>query len=232
MKLRGIEIPDSLLSQRDQLAIKNNEHAYLKQWKKLFKKNDVAYDIGAYIGLISLNLALEGATVHAFEPSIYNYPRLQQICKNFPQIVLHPYALHITPKKTLTQFNDCRRVPKLHPQQEIEYVVLSQYQQKNNLPIPDFIKIDVEGMESLILKDLFPHFNPYRPSWQIEWHKGIPFQYSDFPGFITDHFNFNLFSQNNYNIYDVNMNMTTPDKFEIYQNYFFIPYEKEKKILL
>jgi len=232
MKIRGIEIPDFLLTERDKQAVKENEQSYPKQWKRLFKKNDVVYDIGAYIGLISLNLALEGATVHAFEPSKYNYPRLQQICKDFPQITLHPYALHTMPKKVFTQFNDCRRVDKQHIQQEIEYVVLSQYQQENNLPLPDFIKIDVEGMESLILKDLFPYFNKYRPCWQIEWHKGIPFKYSEFPGFIDDPFDFELFAKNNYNIYNVDMEMISPKQFEIYQNYFFIPYEKEKKILL
>lgn len=229
MKLRNVEIPDHLLTERDKQAVQYNEQAYLKQWKKLFKKNDVVYDIGAYIGLISINLALEGAIVHAFEPSIHNYTRLQQICKNFPQITLHPYALHTQEYKTTTQFNDCS---KHHPKQEIQYVVLSKYQISNNLPLPQFIKIDIEGMESIILKDLFPHFNPHRPCWQIEWHKGIPHKYSDFPGFVNDYFDFEIFIQNHYNVYDKEMKPTRIDQFEIYENYFFVPKEKEKKLLL
>ena len=87
-------------------------------------------------------------------------------------------------------------------------------------------------MESIVLKDLFPNFNIYRPCWQIEWHKGIQYKYSKFPGFVENAFDFCEFIKNDYNVYDVKMNPVFISQFQIYQNYFFVPKEKEKKLLI
>ena len=52
----------------------NNEFNTYQQY---VKQNDVAYDIGAHIGEISVQLHQKGCRVYAFEPSSNNFPILK-----------------------------------------------------------------------------------------------------------------------------------------------------------
>ena len=227
MKLKhgefNLVIDDSVLSKRDRQAIAAKEQIYSNQWRKLFGAGDVVYDIGAYIGIVSACLCFEGAIVHSFEGSPNNCGRFKTVCRSLSNVTLHPYALHVKKGKFKTRFNDC--IGREHPEQEIEYVILSEYVLEKQIPPPRFIKIDIEGMESVILSDLFPSLNQYRPCWQIEWHKGIQFKYSEFPGFVENGFDFNTFCDAEYDIYDVAWVAKDPSQFEIYCNYFFVPRE-------
>ena len=69
-----------------------------------------------------------------------------------------------------------------------------------------------------------------RPIWQIEWHKGIEFQYKDYPAFVETKdggFDFNLFLELGYLIVDEHGFPTKISAMKKYSNYFFFPEEKK-----
>ena len=46
-------------------------------YRKYITKGSVAYDIGAHIGIIAIQMKMAGADVYAFEPSPNNFPYLK-----------------------------------------------------------------------------------------------------------------------------------------------------------
>ncbi len=137
----------------------------------LYKPRDVVYDIGAYIGSHSILFALNGAEVFSFEPSPFNFPRLKENCKHFRQISCFNVALHDKKYNIKTQFKDCNDSDGVNKEQDIEYVILEEYIKENKIPYPNFIKMDIEGMESLVLKTMSNIFQLIRPILSVELHK-------------------------------------------------------------
>ena len=119
---------------------------------------DVIYDVGAHIGMVSsyLNKTKENLKVFCFEPSINNYPILLNNCGHFAKCF--NVALHEKSYDCETRFKDCKtdyidiNGKKLDTIQPIKYVILEDFIKDNNLPLPNFLKLDIEGMEGLVLK--------------------------------------------------------------------------------
>ena len=222
--------PTRLLDKRDDLRIKSNGEIVIKDsWKKFwecaFAPGDTVIDIGAYIGLVSIPLAFFGGIVHSFEGSPRNYSRVKEICKPIRQIKVHPAALSDTKKQCHTRFNDC--IGNEHPEQDIKYVVYDDYAKENKIKDPKFVKIDIEGMESIALKGMKNLLENVRPAWQIEYHSSLEYHYSEYPGFVdveNGGFDFNTFRKLKYSIFDENFNKV--DKFEKHINYFVFPNER------
>ena len=177
-----------------------------------FIKNDtVVYDIGAHIGELSLEAAkLNAKTVHAFEPSNFNINELIQNTKQYANIYVHKVGLHEKIYECDTRFKDCadNRLPvQLDTEQHIAYTVLEEYIKQNHLELPDFIKLDIEGMESIVLKTFEFLFNEKRPVIYTEIHaakRGNLIQnYTDNPHWVwPEHggFDFNILKKYNYKI--------------------------------
>lgn len=176
------------------------------------KDGSVAYDIGAHIGEISFQMKNKGADVYAFEPSPNNFPILKKNCEHLG-IKCYDIALHERTYSCSTQFKDCRtdytdsNGKKNDTIQQIEYVILEDFITKNSLPLPDFIKLDIEGMESLVLKTFKFLFEQKRPVIYVEIHaqsKSLDNQnYPDNPHWVWPEdggFNFNELKNFKYNI--------------------------------
>jgi FkbM family methyltransferase len=169
----------------------------------LIKPGDVCYDIGAYIGTHAIQFALLGGIVYAFEPSVHNFSRCVEHCKPFRQIKVFDVGFHEKSYVCETKFKDCnnKKAEDGDPIQTIKYEVLDDFIQKSKIPSPDFIKIDVEGMETSILKSFDKILKVYRPTLHIEIHyaPNTTIQnYPDNPHWKTPDqggFDFNLFYQ-------------------------------------
>ncbi|MCK4994935.1 MAG: FkbM family methyltransferase [Candidatus Omnitrophica bacterium] len=233
----GIHFPfqTKYISKKDGLKIHaNGELAIKESWKKFwvnaFEPGDTVLDIGGYIGLVSIPLAFFGGIVHTFEGSPRNHIRLKEICKPLRQIKIHPVALSNQKKQCTTRFNDC--IDGEHPEQEVNYVAYDEYAKENNIPDPKFVKMDIEGMESIALLSMNNLLENIRPVWQLEWHCHFNTQYSDYPGFVSHEnggFDFNKFKALNYTIYNEDFKIV--EQFDKPENYFIFPNERLPKNL-
>ncbi|MBF0533142.1 MAG: FkbM family methyltransferase [Candidatus Omnitrophica bacterium] len=139
-------------------------------WIDTFKKGEVLFDIGANIGLYTIYAAQKGATVFAFEPESQNYAMLNR------NIFLNPGAAVVTGLNiaiadqtsvgklnlsafetgaALNQFNQTVDEFKreFHPvfQQGVVSFTLDAFVALAKV-CPQHIKIDVDGLEPLIIR--------------------------------------------------------------------------------
>lgn len=171
----GIQVPFYDLGEGGvDLKIKNNMPPVSAEESsillKYFQPNDIVYDVGAYIGSHAIFFALNGAKVYAFEPSFKNYNKAVKNCAPFRQIELFNVALHNKTYSCHTRFKDCATPNSVDEEQAIQYVVLEDFIHSLKLPYPNFIKLDVEGMESLVLNTFKNIFLVVRPVVYVELH--------------------------------------------------------------
>lgn len=139
-------------------------------YKNFFPKQSIVYDIGAHIGEMSKHFIQNGAElVYAFEPSQKNFFDLVKNVQGL-QVECYNIGFHNQKYSCMTKFKDCRTDQDLDKEQYIEYYVIEDFMLKNNLARPDFIKIDIEGMESIVLKTFDLIFNKIRPIIYVEIH--------------------------------------------------------------
>lgn len=149
----------------------------------LIKPGMIVYDIGANIGVITLNVAkkiLQQGKIFSFEPSPYNFKCAQANIdrNNFSNITL--LNLGLGNKKTTaflynvnTNNRGMQRILQSEPNKEIEKTqvqidTLDNTTQALSMPAPSLIKIDVEGFELKVLKGANHIINEYKPLLFIE----------------------------------------------------------------
>jgi len=143
-------------------------------WIRKFSKNSVFYDIGANIGVYSLYSAIcSKAKVYAFEPESNNFQTLMEnIILNNQQDYILPFPLGISNKTELTKLHlsefstasshhtvgeyglDHNTLKKLVTKykQGIFSTTIDDLIEKWKLPLPNYIKIDVDGIECKIIE--------------------------------------------------------------------------------
>jgi FkbM family methyltransferase len=225
----GVEVPfdDALLSESQKASLSlpgagTMDERWLKIWGRAFQPGDLVLDIGAHIGILSIHMAMMGGIVHAVEGAPTNATKLATFCSPFRSISVHPIALSDENKRQKTRFNDCCQT--IEPQ-EIEYMRYDSWAAEHLWEIPKFIKMDIEGMESLALNAMVPLlYQKVRPVWQIEYHGGLDLRCGDFPGFVDVEdggFNFDMFRERGYQVLDSDMKPV--EKLVAPNNYFFFP---------
>ncbi|MEL6498827.1 MAG: FkbM family methyltransferase [Planctomycetota bacterium] len=131
-------------------------------------------DIGANHGKMSRPLAkLPGATLHAFEPVPYNFTLLTRVTRNLPNVTRHNFALSDT-KGSVSIYIPVRPSKRISPgaahmgdtahadtfgtatapsvaELEINTDTLDATAERERITKADFMKIDVEGAESLVI---------------------------------------------------------------------------------
>jgi len=217
-------------------------HNEFDLYEKYINTDSICYDIGAHVGEISFQIAQKGAEVYAFEPSPNNFPNLKSNCENF-KIKCFNVGLHEKSYSCTTQFKDCRTDytdssgKKIDTVQQIEYILLEEFIKNNNIPLPDFIKLDIEGMESLVLKTFNFLFEHKRPVIYVEIHaapNGNKIQdYPDNPHWVwpkNGGFDFNELKKFNYLIIDEGRVLDIAEDYnpkeESHKPYILIPLEK------
>lgn len=151
-------------------------------------RDKVVYDIGGYVGLFSLFFAraVKNGRVITFEPVpehrelILDHLELNHITNvqllsygigaSFQKTTLlvceemGAYSTaHTEQKQRLRNQHKCQEIP-------LEITPLDELIPQKNLPIPDFIKIDVEGLEFAALQGMEQTIKQYQPELFIELH--------------------------------------------------------------
>jgi len=173
---------------------------------EFLNKDSVVYDIGAYRGVTARGFAEIGAEVHAFEGSKINHDYLIENTKDLKNIMCYNVALHTSNYKTKTRFNDC--INQEYLLQEITYVRLDDFVSTNKIKDPNLIKMDIEGMESVVMLTCERFIADVKPIWLLSLHENFPGFGLDYPGWVASEqggYRFdNLFEY--YKVYDGNLN--------------------------
>jgi FkbM family methyltransferase len=128
----------------------------------------VVYDIGAYTGTWALlaKACLPNAAIHAFEPLAIHAAQFREETKNVRDITLHEigmgagmgkahmYVTNRTDSSSLlkpTKYAASQFSVFEEKKETISVVSLDQYVSGNKLPLPDLIKLDVQGYELEVL---------------------------------------------------------------------------------
>jgi len=142
-------------------------------------------DIGSNIGYYSLlakNLVGPKGKIYSFEPTPRTFKILKENTTNFKNIIINQLA--VLNKERSVSFTDYgtqysvfntlnKRVEKDFFKTKktktikIKTVILDEYCKKNNIK-PDFVKIDAEGTEYLILRGMFYILKSLRPIISLE----------------------------------------------------------------
>lgn len=123
--------------------IAESENRVLNEWAENVSENDIAWDVGAELGIYSVLAALQGAEVHSFEPrgniaaKTQEHLHLNKVSANIHQLALGDHDA--TPSDWLQK--NC-------PGAELA----TADQMARELGSPDILKIDIEGGELNFLR--------------------------------------------------------------------------------
>jgi FkbM family methyltransferase len=137
-------------------------------WIDQFRENEILFDIGGNIGVYSMYAGKKGARVYAFEPESQNFSRLVNNTSLNALVQVTPYCLGLGQKSEFSFLNitslnagdsqhQVAGEDKLYDRsfekikQGCVVFSLNDLCFVHGLPIPDHIKIDVDGLEPEII---------------------------------------------------------------------------------
>ncbi|WP_353571220.1 FkbM family methyltransferase [Candidatus Albibeggiatoa sp. nov. BB20] len=148
------------------------------------KQNMIAYDIGANVGVFSFLFASivgDDGKVYAFEPEENNYICLEKSLKKYSKnnIILDKRA--VGDSKGVAQFDrrggafsgrliDSEQYNPTANIKQVEVVNIDYLIEQENYPVPDILKIDVEGNEAIVLEGMRNTLEQHSPIIICELH--------------------------------------------------------------
>jgi FkbM family methyltransferase len=144
-------------------------------WAAQSFRGKTVYDIGAFHGLLTLYFAQQAKHVHAYEPNEANRKRLQQNLdlNGLRNVTVRPVGLSDQPGTARMQHDDLMpggsRIVKDAPGPVITLQTLD-LEIEAGAPPPDFIKIDVEGLEIPVLRGALETLARLQPELFVEIH--------------------------------------------------------------
>ncbi len=225
----------------------NFETGTLELMKKVVKSDDVILDIGANLGWYTVHLAklLPIRHCHAFEPVPNIYDKLKKHCEIngvSSKVTLNQCALgdqngtielHTFPDlphghSSISTLGKTNYVTSHAPMFKLDDFIAS-----NNLEKIDFIKMDVEGAEALVLSgalELLKRKDP--PVWVIELNIETAASFGHRPADLLN----TLLSHNDYDLYKVDRGwgstrrMKSVDDYENGDNAVCVPKTKNDRM--
>lgn len=173
----------------------------------------VIYDIGANVGTWTLlaKSLFPHSNIHAFEPLVIHFESFERELDGIPSIHLHKVALGAHPctlNMQVTSFSDASSLLEIaKPSYEVfgltkdreelvEVTLLDDYAIKNDLPLPDLMKLDIQGYELEALKGAINCLNHAKyliiEVSFLEFYHGQPL-YHDVMAFLNQ-YNFYLYA--------------------------------------
>ena len=152
-----------------------NKEPITIKWIRSFKKNKTMFDVGANVGIYSIYAALTRMVkVYAFEPESNNFQNLMQnlVINNLNELI-SPFPIGISNKTELTKLqigifeagsshhtvginhldHNTLEIISNKVSQGIFSTTLDDLCFNWKLPIPSYLKIDVDGIESKIIAE-------------------------------------------------------------------------------
>jgi FkbM family methyltransferase len=145
---------------------------------------DVCYDVGGYRGFFSGVCALAGArAVHVFEPLPDNISRIESLIEANPALplTLHRMAVGaevgetefvVMPESSMGKLTGSRFQPEAWSGETVTVSIesLDHLCSSGAIPVPNLIKIDVEGAEAMVLKGAEGILRERHPRLFLELH--------------------------------------------------------------
>jgi len=166
----------------------NKKDSKEKQFlNKLDLQNKIVYDVGALEGIMTLFFARivgEGKVV-AFEPNPQNFSMIKRniSVNNLTNVLLSNYAIgkkdetidFIVPKyfRGHGSFINRYQMSKNSFCYKVKVTSVDNLIKKNNYPVPDFIKLDIEGFELFALEGMKSLLQNKKPKLFIEVHEFV-----------------------------------------------------------
>lgn len=161
----SIQVRQEHIGEFDHIRAHHNESWLANELVSELRSDDCFWDVGGNIGIYTLIATKQGSKVVAFEPWLENAATIER------NIQLNDVSARVIPKALSSESGpneftlDNRQSPGagrgsiLEEWQDgktriVECVRGDEEQQSNNLPIPNVIKIDVEGAELDVLRGL------------------------------------------------------------------------------
>lgn len=183
----GLLLPDALVASQRATTFTSREESFLRS---LDLRGKTVYDVGAFEGIFALFFAREvGASgnVFAFEPRREAFDRIQDHLRlnHVRNVTARNVAVGETPGElTLVSARGLPARTSGHRgiQQElatsheivetltVPVISLDDEISSASLPEPDFVKVDVEGMELEVLKGMRGTVERCRPRLYVEMH--------------------------------------------------------------
>jgi len=150
------------------------EHQYLHA---LDLESKVIFDVGAFVGYVSLFFASRAAYVVAYEPNPFNRRKLERnlSLNRLCPTQVRDVALGDAPGSLQMAWSPARAgegslVLASGQEHCTVRVTTLDSEMEEGLPAPDFLKVDVEGAETLVLQGAKNLISRRHPQWFIELH--------------------------------------------------------------
>lgn len=172
-----------------QVGVQSREEAFLEQ---LDFGGETIFDVGGYEGIFALFFARRigsGGRLVTFEPNPRNWARIVENVKlnGFVNVDVRPLALGARPARAslvfptdetargslLGDIQDQIRQEKSAAAIDVDVETIDRLTARD-LPVPDFVKIDVEGLERDVLEGMTETIARRRPRLYIEIHGADP----------------------------------------------------------
>jgi FkbM family methyltransferase len=156
----------------------------MQVWLDRCKSAQVIYDVGAFSGVYSLSAAVQNpkSAIVAFEAVRRTYARLLlNIQTNQLTKAIQPVNLAVSDKEDIVTFYQYRaenilgngasmmvkNIPVTNSDEKVNTVSLDGFIGQGN-PVPDLIKIDVEGAEEMVVNGMGDLLSEHKPQLLIE----------------------------------------------------------------
>jgi FkbM family methyltransferase len=177
---------------------KNREFQTVLRFQEMISPGDVVIEVGGHIGYFSVLFARQvGDTgkVHVFEPGINNLPYLQQNVAKLSQVVIHESVASSVDgfvdfwiedltgqnnsmietfegfERNLAASGVTDRIKRT--QVSVKSIRLDSFVENEQLTRIDFVKIDVEGAEILVLEGARALIGKFRPNFMVEINSNV-----------------------------------------------------------
>lgn len=196
------------------------------------KKNPVMVDVGANIGLMSLNIChyRPDCTIYALEPGVFQYEILtRNINRNNLSKRIYPFNLAASDKKDVVEFHvhnprdssgdgfvDTGRAGSSKVV-NVNSITLDEWWQDQGKPSVNILKIDTEGAELRVLNGSISLIKECKPAILIEI---CYLNYENYGSHFEDYINF--FESSDYALFDLSgKNRITRSNYKLFQDQFF-----------
>lgn len=123
---------------------------------KVIHSGQVVYDIGGYAGYMSLlfsSMVGPDGRIFAFEPSPVNLPRIRHNIEKNSKVNVSVIEAAVSDQEGLVRFQECGSMSGIVTTEhrevgetaDIRTIRLDDFAYRDGHPLPDFLKIDIEG---------------------------------------------------------------------------------------